>query len=251
MRVHLFNEKYIQFLRHFESPKAEKEWRDFLIQNPEREACPGVVTWRALMLGLDKLEPDLAEAESQRVQLELLNQKLRQHELQKNLLQGQAVAHYSEIAEVLQLPNTMIEMLTEKKDTLFQQMRKDSLDIRETLETVITKEMMKGRGCLKGEVRKETLRTCKETDKEVVTCVSTGQFKFVHTSTTLNISNHSLNIRSTNTSEMIHSLIDPERTPMHCMKYDYDSDHFRENRRRQQEPRHSSLTRRQGRRIFN
>ena len=40
LRVHLFNEKYIQFLRHFESPKAEKEWRDFLLQNPEREACP-------------------------------------------------------------------------------------------------------------------------------------------------------------------------------------------------------------------
>ena len=40
LRVHLFNEKYIKFLRHFESPKAEKEWRDFLLQNPEREACP-------------------------------------------------------------------------------------------------------------------------------------------------------------------------------------------------------------------
>ena len=40
LRVHLFNEKYIKFLCHFESPKAEKEWRDLFIQNPEREACP-------------------------------------------------------------------------------------------------------------------------------------------------------------------------------------------------------------------
>ena len=174
LRVHLFNEKYIKFLRHFESPKAEKEWRDFLLQNPEREACPGVVTWRALMLGLDKLEPDLAEAEAQRAQLELLNAKLRQLELQKNLLRGQAVAHYSEMAEVLKLPNTMNEMLNEKEDAIIQQMRMGRLGIEETLETVIRKAMMEGRDRLKDRVINGKMTTCPETKKLLCTYVCMG-----------------------------------------------------------------------------
>ena len=165
LRVHLFNEKYMKFLRHFQSPKEEKEWRDWLIQHPELEGCPEVVTFRALKLGLDKLEPDLAEAEAQRAQLELLNAKLRQLELQKNLLRGQAVAHYSEMAEVLKLPNTMNEMLNEKEDAIIQQMRMGRLDIEETLETVIRKAMMEGRDRLKDMVINGKVTTCPETKK--------------------------------------------------------------------------------------
>ena len=174
LRVHLFNEKYIQFLRHFESPKAEKEWRDLFIQNPEREACPGVVTWRALMLGLDTLEPDLAEAESQRVQLEVLNQKLRQLEVQKNVLKGQALAHLCEMAEVLKLPNTMNEMLNEKEGAIIQQMRMGRLDIEETLETVIRKAMMEGRDRLKDMVINGKVTTCPETKELLCTYVCMG-----------------------------------------------------------------------------
>ena len=180
MRVHLFNEKYIKFLRHFESPKEEKEWRDYFIQHPEREGCPGLVTWRALMLALDKLEPDLAEAESQRVQLELLNEKLRQLELQKNLLRGQAVAHYSEMAEVLKLPNTMNEMLNEKEGVIIQQMRMGRLDIAETLETVIRKAMMEGRDRLKDMVINGKVTSCPETKKLLCMYGALGIEKTLH-----------------------------------------------------------------------
>ena len=165
LRVHLFNEKYIEFVRHFESQKAEKEWGDFYIRNPERKGCPGIVKWRALMLGLDKLEPDLAEAELERAQLEILNQKLRQLELQKNVLRDQAVAHYSEIAKVLNLPNTMNEMLNEKEDAIIQQLRMGRVDIEETLETAIRKAMMEGRDRLKDMVINGKVTTCLETKK--------------------------------------------------------------------------------------
>jgi hypothetical protein len=186
MRVHLFNEKYIEFLRHFESPEAYKRWYDLFIQKPWLEGCPGIVSWRALMLALDKLEPDLAEAESQRVQLELLNQKLRQLELQeesqrvqlellnqklrqlelqKKVLRGQAVAQYSEMTEVLKLPNTMNEMLNKKEDAILQQMRMGRLDMEESLETVITKAMMEGRDRLKDMVINRKVTTCPETKK--------------------------------------------------------------------------------------
>ena len=99
------------------------------------------------------------------MQLELLNAKIRQLELQKNLLRGQAVAHYSEMAEVLKLPNTMNEMLNEKEDAIIQQLRMGRVDIEETLETAIRKAMMEGRDRLKDMVINGKVTTCPETKK--------------------------------------------------------------------------------------
>ena len=140
----------------------------FLIENPElNKLDPRTVSYRALILASRKLEPDLGEAESNRVQLEMLKQKQRQIDLQKHVFQGQVVAHYSSIAELMKLPDTLIEMLRGKKKTIIEQVAMDRLDMEEVLKTVVMKALTKGHDRLKDVVIEGKMMTLKETNKEV------------------------------------------------------------------------------------
>ena len=106
----------MEFHAFFETPEECAFWQNFFMENPEvTELDPRIVAHRALTLALRKLEPDLGEAESNRVQLEMLKQKQRQIDLQKHVFQGRVVAHYSSIAELTKLHDTLIEMLRGKK----------------------------------------------------------------------------------------------------------------------------------------
>ena len=112
MRVHTVLEDFMEFHAFFETPEECAFWQNFFMENPEvTELDPRIVAHRALTLALRKLEPDLGEAESNRVQLEMLKQKQRQIDLQKHVFQGQVVAHYSSIAELLKLLDTLIEIV--------------------------------------------------------------------------------------------------------------------------------------------
>ena len=171
MRVHTFLEDFMKFLAFFERPEEYMFWHKyFVIENPElNKLDPRIVSHRALTLALHKLEHDLGEAESNRVQLQMLNQKQRHLDLQKHVFQGQVVDHYNSIAELLKLPDTMIEMLREKKKTIIEQVGMDRLDMEEVLKSVITKAMMKGRDRLKDVVIKEKNKMIiKETNNKEV-----------------------------------------------------------------------------------
>ena len=168
MRVHTVLEDYMEFHAFFETQEECEFWQNFWMENPELdELDPRIVSHRALTLALRKLEPDLGEAESNRVQLEMLKQKQRQIDLQKHVFQGQVVAHYSSIAELLKLPDTLIEILRKKKKTIIEQVRMDRLDMEEVLKTVVVKALMKGHDHLKDVVIEGKMMTLEETNKEV------------------------------------------------------------------------------------
>ena len=186
MRVHTVLEDYMKFHAFFETPEEYVFWHKyFLIENPElNKLDPRTVSYRALILALRKLEPDLGEAESNRVQLEMLKQKQRQIDLQKHVFQGQVVAHYSSIAELLKLPDTLIEMLREKKKTVIEQVEMDRVDMEEVLKIMITNAMKKGHDRLKDVVIEGKKKMdIQETNKEVAMYVwgsrNRKNFKYV------------------------------------------------------------------------
>ena len=185
MRVHTVLEDYMKFLAFFETPEEYVFWHKyFLIENPElNKLDPRTVSYRALILALRKLEPDLGEAESNRVQLEMLKQKQRQIDLQKHVFQGQVVAHYSSIAELLKLPDTLIEMLREKKKTVIEQVEMDRVDMEEVLKIMIKNAMKKGHDRLKDVAIEGKMMDIQETNKEVAMYVwgsrNRKNFKYV------------------------------------------------------------------------
>ena len=185
MRVHTVLEDYMKFHAFFETPEEYVFWHKyFLIENPElNKLDPRTVSYRALILALRKLEPDLGEAESNRVQLEMLKQKQRQIDLQKHVFQGQVVAHYSSIAELLKLPDTLIEMLREKKKTVIEQVEMDRVDMEEVLKIMIKNAMKKGHDRLKDVAIEGKMMDIQETNKEVAMYVwgsrNRKNFKYV------------------------------------------------------------------------
>ena len=139
MRVHLFCEDYIAWRDQFNSVESCVQWyHDYYNNNPGAEGSPRITGMRALQFALDELEPDLAEAESNRVQLELLKQTQKEIEHQKDVFQGHVETHYSTIAELLRLPISINTTVMEGKKKITQQVGQDRADIELLLTKAIT-----------------------------------------------------------------------------------------------------------------
>ena len=138
MRVHLFCEDYMNWRDQFETVESAVEWYDYYMHNPGAEGSPRIAGMRALHVALDKLEPDLAEAKSNRVQLEVLRQTQKEIEHQKDVFQCHVETQCSTIAELLKLPISINGKMMEGKKQIAQKVGQDRADIEQLLTKAIT-----------------------------------------------------------------------------------------------------------------
>ena len=165
MRVHLFNEDYLNWRSQFETVESLVEWYDYLRRNPGAEGDPYIAGSRALHTALDKLEPDLAEAESNRVQLEVLRQTQKEIEHQKDVFQDHVETHYSTIAEVLRLPISINKKMMEGKNKIAEKVGQDRADIEQLLTKAITIAMTEVENRLKVMLATSTGMILQETNE--------------------------------------------------------------------------------------
>ena len=163
MRVHLFCEDYIKWRDQFETAESCVEWYEYYNHNPGAEGSPRITGMRALHFALDELEPDLAEAESNRAQLELLKQTQKEIEHQKDVFQGHVETHYRTIAELLRLPISINTKMMEGKKKIEQQVGQDQADIEQLLTKAITIAMTQVENRLKDMLATSTRIILQET----------------------------------------------------------------------------------------
>ena len=163
MRVHFFCEDYLMWRNQFETVESLVEWYEYLRHNPDAEGSPHIAGMRALHAALDKLEPDLAEAESNRVQLEVLKQTQKEIEHQKDVFQEQVETHYSTIAKLLRLPDRIDDMLMETTKKIIHQVGQDRVGMEELLTKAVTTAMREVDHRLKDMLDKATEMTMQET----------------------------------------------------------------------------------------
>ena len=161
----LFCEDYNHWRSQFETVESLVQWYDYVTHDPDAEASPRTVGMRSLHFALDKLEPDLAEAESNRVQLELLKLTQKEIEHQKDVFQEQVDTHYSTIAKLLKLPDTLGNMLMENKNKIIHQVGQDRVGIEELLTKAVTIAMIEFDHRLKDLLEEATVLPMKETKK--------------------------------------------------------------------------------------
>ena len=165
MRVHLFCEEYLAWRSQFETVESLVEWYGDLRRDPDAAGDPRIAGMKALHFALDKLEPDLAEAESNRVQLEVLKQTQKEIEHQKDVFQEQVETHYSTIAKLLRLPDRIDDMLMETIKKIIHHLEQDRLGIEELLTKAVTIAMRGVDHRLKDMLDKATVMTVLETKK--------------------------------------------------------------------------------------
>ena len=141
MRVHLFCEEYIHWRSQFQNTESLVEWYDYVRHNPGAEGDARIVGMRALHFALDQLEPDLAQAESTRVRLELLKQEQEDFELQKQVFQSHVSGFSSAMEEVLKIITRIDQMVQDQKGRLMDQLLLDQEGVAKVIEENITHEM--------------------------------------------------------------------------------------------------------------
>ena len=161
----LFCEDYFHWRSQFETVESLVQWYDYVTHNPDAEASPRTVGMRSSHFALDKLEADLAEADSNRVQLELLKQTQKEIEHQKDVFQEQVETHYSTIAKLLRLPDTLDDMLMETIKKIIHQVGQDRVGMEELLTKAVTIAMREVDHRLKDMLDKATVMTVPETKK--------------------------------------------------------------------------------------
>ena len=143
MRMHLVCEEYIHWRSQFQNTESLVEWYDYVRHNPGAEGDARIVGMRALHFALDQLEPDLAQAESTRVQLELLKQEQEDFELQKQVFQSHASGFSSAMEEVLKIITRIDQMVQDQKGRLMDQLLLDQEGVAKVIEESITHELKK------------------------------------------------------------------------------------------------------------
>ena len=165
MRVHLFCEDYHDWRSQFETVESLVEWYGYLRRNPDAAGDSRIAGMNALHFALDKLQPDLAEAESNRVQLEVLKQTQKEIEHQKDVFQDHVETHYSTIAEALRLPISINKKMMEGKKQITQQVEQDRADIEQLLTKAITIAMTEVENRLKVMLATSTGMILQETNE--------------------------------------------------------------------------------------
>ena len=139
----LFCEDYNHWRSQFETVESLVQWYGYLRDNPDAEDETVIVAHGALHLALDKLEPEATDV--CKGHLENLE------------------THYSKIAELLYLSNTIDDMLMEFKTNIIQQVQQDRLDMEQVLTKAITTEMIEVEIRLKDMLAKSTRMMMQET----------------------------------------------------------------------------------------
>ena len=139
----LFCEDYNHWHSQFETVESLVQWYGYLRDNPDAEDETVIVAHGALHLALDKLEPEATDV--CKGHLENLE------------------THYSKIAELLYLSNTIDDMLMEFKTNIIQQVQQDRLDMEQVLTKAITTEMIEVEIRLKDMLAKSTRMMMQET----------------------------------------------------------------------------------------
>ena len=165
MRVHLFCEDYHDWRSQFQTVESLVEWYGYLRRNPDAAGDSRIAGMNALHFALDKLQPDLAEAESNRVQLEVLRQTQKEIEHQKDVFQDHVETHYSTIAEALRLPISINKKMMEGKKQITQQVEQDRADIEQLLTKAITIAMTEVENRLKVMLATSTKMILQETNE--------------------------------------------------------------------------------------
>ena len=139
----LFCEDYNHWRSQFETVKSLVQWYDYLRDNPDAEDLTVIVAHGALHLALDKLEPEATDVFKGHVE--------------------SLETHYSKIAELLHLSNTIDDMLMEFKKIIIQQVKQDQLHMEQELTKAITTEMHVLEICLKDMLAKSARMIMQET----------------------------------------------------------------------------------------